>query len=793
MNDLPPSPVDVGVRRSVIVHSITQLAINNHLQEISALMQPDSVANTGSVLALVTLPRDCGLPLACDGRRWMDMRYRMSYDKLVSLGSSKINNMFEPRCQERLRRRHGMQILPPGIEYVLDFTPPAEGAELADLTAALWLPKVVKLWFLSGHFVPDAILEHGSEMFSSYNRRLAEKAVGACLVLGHDDVCKHDSCVVDTSQWEVKDVPGIADEDLQKASTEDDVSPIESSGYSSHIPPFRKIDDYCAVRHRVSIMRVLRAINGQGLVLNSATRMWTVAQVAIHLEVPQVVVDPVTQWLIAPPNSKFIEICPERAFQLALALKIPSVLTAAFKILVNEVAVDMAAPMPSPNLPQLTWAQRKRDDYGESDAVDYASRAYIERMNGLLEMLRSDDVLDRLPVEIPQWTNLRKLGELLDHNENTRLKLAHKRLVEALVTAFHRQVEAALEAVPSGHLNQLIEAQRAHYIPNTRDRQRIPLRVYYSKLSHSQRILIPFFWNELRTVGDFTSFSWSYFKASLLTSLASDYNDCIKREFASNSYFFNRHADLAAGFDLQIFYNELRASVSALCKNHVLNRISHENTVSFCLTDHLNLTLEENELKFLPIWADGLDDGTGGVFQDAIPPAEMGPSEPGPAYHTGYTVATGDTTTMDGGGSTIAPSDLDIGNLDLTSNTGTVPRSMDAEQSVTTGPARNRVVSIYESSEKFSANDVEYSDAMFAQPAAHQALGQALTHYADMDDDESMMAFEDDEEGDDDDVSNVDRPDHEMQAEEGVPDMVDDVLSDTDSISTLGESDYDML
>jgi hypothetical protein len=72
-------------------------------------------------------------------------------------------------------------------------------------------------------------------------------------------------------------VPGIYDED-----------PLGSG--PKYIRPSRKIDDYCRIRHRVAIMRLLRAINGQGLLLNSAPRMWTVAQVAIHLEVPQVVV-----------------------------------------------------------------------------------------------------------------------------------------------------------------------------------------------------------------------------------------------------------------------------------------------------------------------------------------------------------------------------------------------------------------------------------------------------------------------------------------------------------------------
>lgn len=83
---------------------------------------------------------------------------------------------------------------------------------------------------------------------------------------------------MDRSEWKPKVVPGIVDVDP------------EDEEHSSYFPTFRRIPDYCGIRHRVAIMRVLHAINGNGLLLNSAARMWTVAQVAIHLEIPQVVV-----------------------------------------------------------------------------------------------------------------------------------------------------------------------------------------------------------------------------------------------------------------------------------------------------------------------------------------------------------------------------------------------------------------------------------------------------------------------------------------------------------------------
>lgn len=170
-------------------------AIDNHLAEITSLRQPMADDTTqGSVMAVVTFPKDNGSAMACDGRPWEDVRIRMSFDKLLRLGSKKIANMLTPRAQARFRRRLGheqQEQLPPGIEYVIDFTPPSEGPELADLTAALWLPRMVKIWFLAGHYVPDRVLESG---IGIPTRPLADKGVGAMLVLGHDDVCKASSC-----------------------------------------------------------------------------------------------------------------------------------------------------------------------------------------------------------------------------------------------------------------------------------------------------------------------------------------------------------------------------------------------------------------------------------------------------------------------------------------------------------------------------------------------------------------------------------------------------------------------
>ncbi|KAI9797139.1 MAG: hypothetical protein M1833_005654 [Piccolia ochrophora] len=60
------------------------------------------------------------------------------------------------------------------------------------------------------------------------------------------------------------------------------------------------------------------------------------------------------------------------------------------------------------------------------------------------------------------------------------------------------------------------------------------------------------------------------------------------------------------------------------------------NNLSFDANLHSTLLcLSPKEYKYLPLWAGGDDDGSGGVFDPSIPDAEAGPSGPGPRLRTG--------------------------------------------------------------------------------------------------------------------------------------------------------------
>ncbi len=174
------------------INPSTANAMETHLTEVALARDPPETVPNGTVLAFVTFPKDCRPSYACDGKPWKDVRLRMNYDKLKALDSPTIEKMLSPPSQRRFRRRLGFEEgMPPGIDYILDFTPPLEGSELADLMTKLWLPRVVKLWFLAGQYIPDKVL---ADSRGVPKRPLADKAVGAILSLGHDDVCKGRGC-----------------------------------------------------------------------------------------------------------------------------------------------------------------------------------------------------------------------------------------------------------------------------------------------------------------------------------------------------------------------------------------------------------------------------------------------------------------------------------------------------------------------------------------------------------------------------------------------------------------------
>lgn len=98
----------------------------------------------------------------------------------------------------------------------------------------------------------------------------------------------------------------------------------------------------------------------------------------------------------------------------------------------------------------------------------------------------------------------------------------------------------------------------------------------------------------------------------------------------------------APGFHLDTFLLQVNDKIGDVCAEMLAppDFSTRSDALELALTDTL-VCLVESEWKYLPLWAGGNDDGSGGVFDDSVPLAEAGVSAgaPGPGFHTGLSSA----------------------------------------------------------------------------------------------------------------------------------------------------------
>lgn len=93
-------------------------------------------------------------------------------------------------------------------------------------------------------------------------------------------------------------------------------------------------------------------------------------------------------------------------------------------------------------------------------------------------------------------------------------------------------------------------------------------------------------------------------------------------------------------FNLHEFFLQAIASIEATARRKLqyADCLIREEPHEIGITNTL-VCLQDSEWKYLPLWAGGFDDGTGGVFNDQLPAADLGFTTPGPGVHTGVTPA----------------------------------------------------------------------------------------------------------------------------------------------------------
>lgn len=232
--------------------------------------------------------------------------------------------------------------------------------------------------------------------------------------------------------------------------------------------------------------------------------------------------------------------------------------------------------------------------------IQHAAQKLGQRAEDLLARLKSDDIDTCLG--ITRWP---------EHDPDLcrRLRAYMHAVVEESVT----------KSLGNGVDIMGLNRNRARYASAA---EVVSAQVIYAGLSQAQRILTNWFWIMFSVCADTRETLYQYVDQYLEIS------------YLSNATHPGEQPP-ATRFDINAFHREFSNGVLNLSAEWMYLDIE----VNIVRTGALVLALSDEEFKFLPLWAGGLDDGTGGVFQPDVPDAERGfPIGPGPSFHTGETI-----------------------------------------------------------------------------------------------------------------------------------------------------------
>ncbi|KAF4456970.1 hypothetical protein F53441_985 [Fusarium austroafricanum] len=689
----------------------------------------------------------------CNGIVYKSQQFRIHSSKLLETGSSKFAELLGPTYQFKIQRHRKMvNKLPEGIKYLIDLTPPSEGDELVFQMTELSLPPGIIQWWRSYTL-------NGTDPF---------------LVCGHDDVCmccrqpkKPDTEGNEDSKpsggatgFKLKEFNLLPERALQmKAANDDEV--LET-------PPYRHIPDYCPIRHRNGIVRLLMLIEGKGAILDSAARLWTLVKLSNIFDCSNIIRDRVTQWIMHGQNTTFIEVLPEEALQMGFLLQIPQVVDCSFRILVNELALKLAADKKQHLEPSQTtiFGRRKGHLPDElSNTVQHAAQALVDRVSETdAQMMNQADLWNGSD----EWQKLLVTEQLLQQEDAALSGHALDKL-RTLMRALTREVEQVWEDVmnstpPHGHETYIsIDQDRLTYVKPTDFEKATVIMQGFNRV---QMLLCAAPYNDAGVKLD--DRRWNNSRCTLDGYKNRSYPSLVEETTRALDNFLACSPQLAnhllwrricalddRSFPLMGLYAEYKPIISLYALEcDVKNRIRpitlswRRKNIELPLnrTRHLLLTLTENELKYLPLWCGGNDDGSGGVFEDRIPPADLllAPNGPGPGYHTGMTTIPSTPSSVTGSM---------IEDMDALRVWGTTTgASINVHDSISTVYRPDQVIaedkSIASESFTIGGSGSEYENARYAVPAEHQAMGEAVNMAVETTDSETTEAWNSNNEDD---------------------------------------------
>ncbi|OJI96640.1 hypothetical protein ASPVEDRAFT_36037 [Aspergillus versicolor CBS 583.65] len=522
--------------------------------------------------------------------------HRIHSWKLLATGSAVLRQLFDPKVQERnIKNRGG---LPEGIRYIIDLTPPSTEDDAVLHLTELSCPLGIRTWAAA------------------------------------------------RDRW---DLPPQCVSGVDIHSSDGDGDDKNHSGYPA---------EYSPARHRAGIIHVLQVLEGLNPKLDTPCKLWTFFAVAKLYEISALrdIRTRVTLWLYEGENKLFIQLHPEIAYRIAKGIRCDYLLQDAFCVLVGEEALLLLrnSGTPIPKQQQTTTVHgRPREMLDDDDVqrVQYAGESFlgsiIEKfvqligddmhwLKNILEFRRvfysphgppEEEVVNDLIATLKDWVRatifmVLSLDTTVWMSSKYRLELSgdyptsdYLNVYSSMPFMAHIMTRTFWVILSERKLNE-IDGEKD--IGPSRDRSLARLGGYMGAFRDQHNALVRYV-----TVAELSRKAHAF--NCLFNSLAAQPNDHTAQHdgklFMPERY-----------FSLSKFVSQVQGYISGFAREMIAPR---RPVMSYDLTDTLTL-LTESEYRYLPLWAGGCDDGSGGVYADQIPLAETdGFSAPGPSIHTG--------------------------------------------------------------------------------------------------------------------------------------------------------------
>jgi hypothetical protein len=574
--------------------------------------------------------------------------HRVHSQKLLNTGSEVLKDLFQPRKQARVRKRYGLtHQMPPGIKYAIDLTPPSEGDEAVIFMTELSCPIGVRRWFqLQSLWKLPAICVGGQDEIEWLPVPELEAKEKPIIVTAYDGSDGHekkpegfaDRPGMKRKQSPPRPPPRILNWQGNLPTLRADANTTPSTqGKEGYPMAFEKVPglplDYSPTRHRTCLERVLHALEGLDPKLDTAPKLWTFFALAKLLQVatrPEIG-DRILVWLYQDNNVLFVEVNPELAYQIACGLQNRTLCQDSFAILVGEEALLVLDSLVRGMVPKhrtRTIHGRNREplDDTEVQRVEYASKIFLDRVINEFIKLAGTEML---------W-----IERIVIQNIRGSIKMrTHQQFVDELIEFCKTYVRGQIYQF----LNQYY-AQGKDFKLHPTDETGYPgidFHTAQARMPAFCRILTPTFWKNLGDASLLTDVHvWEHSSLKELAPALPNLQDQDKatiRQISSDSvdeaisdFLFRvneaprNEAWSNVFFDFTYFQNDVTIYLKSLSSSMTdpLNSEPAESTTSaralgvqFEIIDTL-VCLGEKEFKFLPLWAGGNDDGTGGVFDD---------------------------------------------------------------------------------------------------------------------------------------------------------------------------------